>query len=121
MLLDSLSDLFQRGLEYAWDSEHLLLKHLPEMSAAASAASLKQIFDLHLVETKSHVYRLEQIFTRLERAPAGEKNEPIRIVIEESERMIRHLDPSALRDAALIFSANQIEHCEIGLYQSLSS
>ena|SRR5437868_7108832 len=121
MLLDNLSDLFQRGLEYAWDCEHLLLKHLPDMSEAASSAKLKQIFDLHTVETKGHVYRLEQIFTRLERAPAGEKHEPIRIIIDESQRMIRHLDRSPLLDAALIFSANQIEHYEIGLYQSLSS
>jgi ferritin-like metal-binding protein YciE len=121
MLLDNLSDLFQRGLEYAWDCEHLLLKHLPEMSGAATAQALKQIFDLHTVETKSHVYRLEQIFTRLDRAPAAEKNEPIRIIVEESERMMNHLDRSALLDAALIFSANQIEHYEIGLYQSLIS
>jgi ferritin-like metal-binding protein YciE len=121
MLLDNLSDLFQRGLEYAWDCEHMLLKHLPDMSEAASSFKLKHIFDLHTVETKGHVYRLEQIFTRLERAPAGEKHEPIRIMVEESERMIRHLERSPLLDAALIFSANQIEHYEIGLYQSLCS
>jgi ferritin-like metal-binding protein YciE len=121
MILDNLSDLLQRGLEYAWDCEHLLLKHLPVMSEAASDLRLKQIFDLHLVETKAHVYHLEQIFTRLDRSPAGEKHEPIRIIVDESEKMINHLDPSPLRDAALIFSANQIEHHEIGLYQSLSA
>ena len=32
-----------------------------------------------MVESKSHVYRLEQIFTRLERAPAGRESEPARI------------------------------------------
>ena len=34
MLLDNLSDLFQRGLEYAWDCEHLLVKELPKMVEA---------------------------------------------------------------------------------------
>jgi ferritin-like metal-binding protein YciE len=119
MLLDNLSDLFQRGLEYAWDSEHLLLRQLPKMVEAATLHELKQALDLHLVETKGHIFRLEQIFTRLDRSPAAEKNEPIRIIVEECERMIRHIDQSALLDAALVFSASQIEQYEIGLYVSL--
>jgi ferritin-like metal-binding protein YciE len=119
MLLDNLSDLFQRGLEYAWDCEHLLLKQLPRMVEAATAHDLRQVLDLHLVETKGHVYRLEQIFTRLDRSPAAEKSEPIRIIVEECDKMIGHIDRSALLDAALVFCANQIENYEIGLYSSL--
>jgi len=119
MLLDNLSDLFQRGLEYAWDCEHLLLRQLPKMVEAATLQDLKQALDLHLVETKGHVYKLEQVFTRLERSPAAEKNEPIRIIIEECDKMIGHIDRSALLDAALVFYGNQIEQYEIGLYESL--
>ncbi len=121
MLLDNFSDLFQRGLEYAWDAEHVLLKHLPKMVNAATSEDLKQALDFHLVETKGHIYRLEQVFTRLDRSPAGEKHEPVRGITEECERMIRHLDRSALLDAALIFSGNQMERAEIGLYESLVS
>jgi ferritin-like metal-binding protein YciE len=121
MLLDNLSDLFQRGLEYAWDCEHRLLKTLPKMVEAASSQELKHTLDLHLVESKSHVYRLEQIFTRLDRAPAAEKSEPARIILDECEKMIAHLDRSALLDAALIFSGNQLEHYEISLYGSLAA
>jgi|ERR1019366_9247826 ferritin-like metal-binding protein YciE len=120
MLLDNLSDLFQRGLEYAWDSEHLLAKNLSTMIDAASAPELKEALDLHLVETKGHIFKLEQIFTRLDRSPAAEKNEPIRIIVEECEKMIGHIDRSPLLDAALLFCFNQIEHYEIGLYDSLS-
>jgi ferritin-like metal-binding protein YciE len=119
MLLDNLSDLFQRGLEYAWDCEHLLLKQLPKMVEAATLQQLKQALDMHLVETKGHIFRLEQIFTRLDRSPAAERNEPIRIIAEECERMIRHIDRSALLDAALVFYGSQIEQYEIGLYGSL--
>jgi ferritin-like metal-binding protein YciE len=119
MLLDNLSDLFQRGLEYAWDCEHVLLKHLPKMMEVSTMQELKQALDLHLVETKGHIYRLEQIFTRLDRSPAAEKNEPIRIIIEECDKMIGHIDRSALLDAALVFHGNQIEQYEIALYQSL--
>jgi ferritin-like metal-binding protein YciE len=121
MLLDNLSDLFQRGLEYAWDCEHVLLKQLPKMVEAASLQELKQALDLHLVETKAHIYRLEQVFTRLDRSPAAEKNEPIRIIADECDKMIGHIDRSALLDAALVFYGNQIELYEIGLYESLSA
>ncbi len=119
MLLDNLSDLFQRGLEYAWDGEHVLLKHLPKMVEAATSEELKQALDFHLVETKAHIYRLEKIFARLERSPAAEKHEPIRVITEECDRMIGHLDHSALLDAALIFTGNQIERAEIGIYEPL--
>jgi ferritin-like metal-binding protein YciE len=119
MLLDNLSDLFQRGLEYAWDCEHVLLKQLPKMVEAATMQELKQALDVHLMETKGHIYRLEQIFTRLDRSPAAEKNEPIRIIVEECDKMIGHIDRSALLDAALVFHGNQIDQYEIGLYQSL--
>jgi ferritin-like metal-binding protein YciE len=121
MLLDNLSDLFQRGLEYAWDCERLLVKELPKMVEAASSQELKHTLDLHLVESKSHIYRLEQIFTRLDRAPAAERSEPARIILDECERMISHLQRSPLLDAALIFSSNQFEHYEISLYGSLSA
>jgi ferritin-like metal-binding protein YciE len=119
MLLDNLSDLFQRGLEYAWDSEHLLLKQLPRMIEASTSPELKHALDLHLLETKGHVYNLEQIFTRLDRSPAAEKSEPIRILVEECDKMIGHIDRSALLDAALVFIGNQIEQYEIGVYSSL--
>jgi len=120
MLLDNLSDLFQRGLEYAWDSEHLLAKSLATMIEAATAPELREALDLHLVETKGHIFKLEQMFTRLDRSPAAEKNEPIRIIVDECEKMIGHIDRSPLLDAALLFSFNQIEHYEIGLYDSLA-
>jgi ferritin-like metal-binding protein YciE len=119
MLLDNLSDLFQRGLEYAWDCENVLLKQLPRMVESATTQDLKDALDVHLVETKRHVYRLEQIFARLDRSPAAEKSEPIRIIADECEKMIGHIDRSALLDAALVFCGNQIEHYEIGLYGSL--
>jgi ferritin-like metal-binding protein YciE len=119
MILDNFPDLFQRGLEYGWDAEHVLVGHLPRMVEAATSAELKQILDFHLIESKGHLYRLEQIFARLDRSPAAEKHEPVRTIVNECERMISHLDPSPLLDAALIFCGHQIEQSEIGLYEPM--
>jgi ferritin-like metal-binding protein YciE len=121
MLLDNLADLFQRGLEYAWDCEHVLVKHIPRMVEDATSQELKHTLDLHLVESKAHIYRLEQIFTRLDRSPAAEKSEPVRIIVDECERMMSHIGRSPLLDAAVIFSFGQIEHYELSLYGSLSA
>jgi ferritin-like metal-binding protein YciE len=120
MLLDNFSDLFQRGLEYAWDCENLLLKHIPRMLDAASSPQLIQLLDACLARTKKHIAGLEQIFAELDRSPAAEKGEPIRIIFEECDRIIGHLEQSPLLDAALVFVMNQVEHYEIGLYGSLA-
>jgi ferritin-like metal-binding protein YciE len=120
MLLDNLSDLFQRGLEYAWDCEHLLLRQLPGIMDTAGNTELKESLGDLLAGTKAHITTLEQIFRRLDRSPAAEKHEPIRILLEECERMIGHLERSPLLDAALAFVMNQVQYYEVGLYRSLS-
>lgn len=119
MLLDNLSDLFQRVLESAWDCEYVLLKHLPKMAAAATSEELKRAFRLHAIETQGHIYRIEQIFARLECSQATGRNEPVRILAAECDTMIRHIERSPLLDAALAFCGNGIEHYETGLYQPL--
>lgn len=119
MLLDNLSDLFQRGLEYAWDCEEVLSKQIPKMAEAATSEDLKSLLNSHVFETKGHIDRLALVFKRLERSPAAEKSEPIRTIVEECNRMMGHIERSPLLDAALIFCCNQIAHYQIGLYGSL--
>jgi len=119
MLLDNLSDLFQRGLEYAWDCEHLFSKHVPKMAEVATSDQLKALLGAQIPATSVHISRLERVFQRLDRSPAGEKSEPVRILLDECEKMMHHLDRSPLLDAAIAFSCNQIAHYQIGLYQSL--
>ena len=115
MLAENLSDLFQRGLEFAYDCERHLVKELPKMSAAASSIDLKRAIDVHWEDTKSHVDRLEQVFSILKRAAAEETNHAIRNLLAESDKLIKHIDRSALLDTALIVTGTQIEHSEIAL------
>jgi ferritin-like metal-binding protein YciE len=119
MQAETLSDLFERGLEFAWDCEHQLVRDLPRLADAAHSDELRASFLRHLIETKEQILRLERIFTMLNRAPASETCEPVRTIASEAAKLIQHIEPSSLRDAALIFNANQIEHYEIALYGSL--
>jgi ferritin-like metal-binding protein YciE len=121
MLLGTLSDLFERGLEFAYDCEQQLLQELPKMEQAAESGELKGAFAQQLEAAKQHLERLEQIFAKLERAPAAEHKDPIRTITSETETMIGHIDHSALLDAALIVLGKQLAHYKMALYESLGS
>ena len=121
MKAETLQDLFERDLEFAYDGEQRLAEALPKMAEASSSAELKVALEHHLEETRMHVARLEQIFANLNRASATETNHVIHSVIGEGEKLIKHIDRSALLDAALIACGTQVEHYEIALYGALSS
>lgn len=121
MLAENLSDLFQRSLELAYDCEHHLVKELSKLAEAASSIELKHALEAHLQETKTHVDRLEQIFSLLKRAAAEETNHAVRSLTSEGEKLVKHIDRSALRDTALIIAGTQVEHNEIALYGSMQS
>src|SRR5580693_2013073 len=118
MQLQNLSDLFQRSLEFAWDCEHRLLDEMPRFADAVQSTRLRQEFVQNHEDTGAAIARLEQIFAKLDRAPCGETGDPVRAMIGEAGKVINHLEPSPLRDAALIFLANQTAHYRIALYGS---
>jgi ferritin-like metal-binding protein YciE len=62
MLLGTLSDLFERGLEFAYDCEQQLFLELPKMEQAAGSAELKSAFAQQLGAAGQHLERLEQFF-----------------------------------------------------------
>ena len=121
MLAENLSDIFQRGLEFAYDGEHQLIKELAKLVQAASSTELKNAFEEHLEQTRQHAERLERIFAAMNRAAAGETNQAIAGISHELKKLIEHIERSPLLDAAIISNAMQLEHIEIALYASLCS
>ena len=55
MKLDKLQKLYTNELRDLYNAENQLLKALPKMAKAASSPELKQAFERHLEQTKSHV------------------------------------------------------------------
>src|ERR1700743_3458365 len=116
MQAENLSDLLHRGLEYAWDCEHHLLKELPKMEHSASSEDLKTAL-LNLIHSAGgHEGRLNDIFARLDRSADAEPREPIRIITAETDKLSRHIERGPLLDAALIMYGTQICHYKIALY-----
>ena len=75
MASEGLRDLYIDELKDLYNAENQLVKALPKMAKAASSEELKQGFEQHLEQTRSHVQRLEQISNLLTRAPR-ERNVP---------------------------------------------
>jgi ferritin-like metal-binding protein YciE len=118
MELNSLRDLYLIELKDLYDAENRIIKALPKMAEAAKSTELRNAFDEHLTQTRNHAARLEQIFNSLNESPKGQKCKGVIGIIDEGEDMIGETDdsPPAVCDAALIASAQRVEHYEIAAY-----
>ncbi len=120
MKIESLRDLFEIELQYAYDCEQKLVKKgLPAMIKSASSPELKQAFEQHLEETRTHVTRLEKVFTSCALEISKKDNDILDEMTDAAEDTVSHIDKSALRDAALIVNGNGVEHYEMAIYGSL--
>jgi ferritin-like metal-binding protein YciE len=122
MKIESLRDLFEIELNYAYDCEQKLVKKgLPTMIEAASSPELKEGLEQHLQETKNHVMRLESVFSSAGLEPKTKGNEIFDEMSSAVKDAISHIESSPLRDAALIVNGNKVEHYEIAIYGSLAA
>jgi ferritin-like metal-binding protein YciE len=114
--MESLRDLYVEELKDLYSAENQILKALPKMAKKASSDELRAAFEEHLEITRGQVERLETIFDDLERSPKGKRCKGMAGLIEEgSEMMKEDAEPDVL-DAALISSAQRVEHYEIAAY-----
>jgi ferritin-like metal-binding protein YciE len=119
--MSSLKELFLQELADLYDAEKQLLKALPKMAKAASSEELKEGFEEHLTQTKTHVERLEQFFELFGEKAKGKKCAAMEGLVEEGEEIIKEEEASSSKDAALICAAQKVEHYEIASYGCLST
>jgi ferritin-like metal-binding protein YciE len=102
-----------------WAEKHLL-KAIPKMSKAATAAELKEAFNNHLEETKGHVERLEQVFELLGFKPQAKKCEAMEGITKEGDSIVEETEAgTSTRDVGLILAGQKVEHYEIATYGGL--
>lgn len=119
MSLDSLQKLFIEELKDVYNAEKQILRALPKMAKAAESPQLQQAFTKHLKETEGHVQRLERIFKELGQAARGKKCKGMEGLLEEGKEVLEEDGDPAVIDAALIASAQRVEHYEIAAYGCL--
>jgi ferritin-like metal-binding protein YciE len=116
MRLATLHDLYVDELKDLYNAEHQILKALPRMVKAASAPQLAKAFTHHLAETKGHVDRLHKIFKKLDLSPNGKTCKAMEGLLEEGKEVMAEDAEPTVMDAALIASAQRVEHYEMAGY-----
>jgi ferritin-like metal-binding protein YciE len=117
----NLKDLLINKIQVLYDVETSLVKALPKMQKAATDRDLKNGFADHLVETKNHVKRIENIFSLLNISPKKLKSEAIRGLIKDGEWVVGHTSPKDALDASLARAAQYVEHYEMAGYMGAIS
>ena len=114
--ITSLHDLLIHELQDIYHAESQIVKALPTMIEAASHTELQNAFQEHLSQTENQLSRLEQAFKILGIPAKGKKCEGMAGLIEEGEQVMDEDMAPAVRDAALIATAQKVEHYEIAAY-----
>lgn len=119
MSVKSLEDLFVHTLKDVLYAEKKILKSLPKMEKKASSDELREAFAEHREETQGQVERLEEIFKTIGKQAKAEKCDAIEGIVEEAEELMEEIEDAETLDAALIASAQAVEHYEMARYGQL--
>jgi ferritin-like metal-binding protein YciE len=121
-----LRDLLQHEIDDLYSAEEQIIEALPKMMEKATNPALRQALNQHLQVTKGQKDRLDKVRKLLE----AENKEPGFLekifgppkckgtegLIKEGEKLMKEDMESSVRDAAIIASAQKIEHYEISSY-----
>jgi ferritin-like metal-binding protein YciE len=117
--LKQLDDLFEDVLKDIYYAEKKILTALLKMAKAVQSPDLKAAFEKHHRETEGQVGRLEKVFGLLDQTPKGKKCEAIEGLVKEGQEGIKEFKGSPALDAALLATAQAVEHYEISRYGTL--
>jgi ferritin-like metal-binding protein YciE len=116
---NTLNDLFLHELKDLYDAEHQLTEALPQMADAAASSDLRTAFNSHLLETREHINRLKQVFQRIGQEPERQTCPAMKGLVKEGSEAISATGDAKVKDAALIASAQRVEHYEMAGYGTL--
>ncbi|MGB7097461.1 MAG: ferritin-like domain-containing protein [Xanthobacteraceae bacterium] len=115
----TMDDLLLHGLKDIYYAESQIVKALPTMIDKASNRDLTKGLKDHLEETTKQIGRLDQVFKMLGRQPQGVRCPAIDGLIDEADEVAGEVEDKSVLDAAIIGSAQAIEHYEMARYGTL--
>jgi ferritin-like metal-binding protein YciE len=117
--IQSMEDLFLHTLQDIYYAENQIVKSLPKMIDKATNRNLATGLRDHLRETETQVIRLDNVFRKLGQQPKGTDCPAIDGLIREADDVAGEVEDKKVLDAAIIGSAQAIEHYEISRYGTL--
>lgn len=100
-------------------TEDALCEHLPKMAAHSTNPKLREAISNHWEETmkqRATLIKLAQQHSLIEEEAL---NEPLLMMIDETEEMVDALKDPSVRDAYIVAAAQTVEHYEIAHYNTL--
>ena len=119
--IKTMDDLFVHTLRDIYYAEHQITKALPKMIAKTQNPELKRSFETHLSETQGQITRLEEVFRMHGHEPKGVTCEAIDGIIAEAESVMSNVADQEVLEAAMLASAQAVEHYEITRYGTLAA
>lgn len=116
MKVNNFNQLYIQQLKDLYSAERQMIEALPKTIKKAQNAKLRSALKAHLEETKKQRDRIEKIFKKLDRKPGGHLCKAMKGLIDEAAEALDTDIDETLRDAAIIASAQRIEHYEISAY-----
>jgi ferritin-like metal-binding protein YciE len=117
--IKTMEDLLLHGLKDIYYAENQIIKSLPKLIEKATNRDLTTGLRDHLAETKNQVARLDQVFQKLGNDPEGVQCPAIDGLIKEADELAGEVADKDVLDAAIIGSAQAVEHYEMARYGTL--
>jgi ferritin-like metal-binding protein YciE len=117
--IKTMDDLLLHGLQDIYYAEQQITKALPTMIDKATNRQLATGLKNHLDETKKQIERLDKVFQKLGKQPSGTKCPAIDGIISEADEVAGEVEDKSVLDAAIVASAQAVEHYEMCRYGTL--
>jgi ferritin-like metal-binding protein YciE len=117
--IETMDELLLHGLKDIYYAENQIVKSLPKLIEKATNRELTNGLKDHLEETKNQIGRLDQVFKKLGQEPQGVTCPGIDGLISEADEVAGEVADKDVLDAAIVGSAQAVEHYEIARYGTL--
>jgi ferritin-like metal-binding protein YciE len=117
--IETMDDLLLHGLKDIYYAENQIVTSLPKLIEKATNRELTRGLKDHLEETKNQIGRLDQVFKKLGQQPQGVQCPGIDSLISEADEVAAEVADKDVLDAAIVGSAQAVEHYEIARYGTL--
>jgi ferritin-like metal-binding protein YciE len=121
MARESLQDLYVEQLRDLHSAENQILEALPKMIKKTTHPELKQALHQHERDTEKQLQRLETVFKELGEKATGHKCKGMEGLLAEGEEALKDFKNGDVLDAAIIASAQRVEHYEMAGYGTVRS
>lgn len=121
MEITDLKSLYVSELQEARSCEAQIADAFEALGAKASDPALKELLHAEVPEAAAHRDRVGELVAAHGEEPVAHDDQTMRTLLAEADRWARMIGDEGARDAALIASAQRVQHYEIALYGSLAA